>query len=112
MMAGACPSFVLGDDRSYKFFRTDGEVVTGIIPEQLMETLEKLVKVAPLDDYSKVEEGKSCASYVDGVDYRYEIIVSGETYILDTCKTSLDKNGDFHDGLLKVWEYLEFRQNV
>lgn len=110
MMASSCTSFVLDNDRGYRFFRPDGEVVTGILPEELMETIQKLVNVAPLDDYSEVEESKSCASYVDGVDYRYEITVSGETYILDTCKTALDKNSDFHNALLKIWQYLSFRQ--
>lgn len=87
-----CPLFTLEENRRYTYRQpaapnTEPMEVTGRMSREDFATLQELVANANPDRLSR-ETGRNCDSYVDGVDYRYNIVVEGESFELDTCGTA------------------------
>jgi len=105
-MSGACPSFQLLADRSYRYLpSTDSATVfTGTLNKKLFDELGVLLLAA--DFVVLNQAGGTCRAAYDGIDYRYTILHDGETYELTTCNTrfgdtALDRQ------LQAVWRAIE-----
>jgi hypothetical protein len=54
---------------------------------------------------SRVIEPASCDSYVDGIDYKYEITLNTVIFTLDTCGTDFTLESSTGQTLDKLWKY-------
>lgn len=107
-----CASFQLQHDGTYSYL--GGSVTVGAIPIQgnltrnIMADLRQNTLVSTLRQASKNTFNENCASYVDGVDYNYEIVRNGEVFVVDTCKTKLSQYPDLETALTQLWSYVGF----
>ncbi len=107
--AGSCPSFQLENNRKYTYkapasYYDDAEalVVTGKMDRSSFKDLTNMLvdtNFAILQQRSD----RNCESYVDGIDYHYEIILQGEQYGLDTCGTAFNGSA-LERSLRPLWE--------
>jgi len=103
-----CASFKLIDDRSYSYLEyAGGEVEKGKIPAELSDSLFEYIDSNALFNDSKMATSDSCDSFVDGIDYRYEVANDDEEYTLDTCGTVFVSNRAAQNLLLEVWAFME-----
>lgn len=91
---GLCGSFQLAADGSYASFPSVGDREArvkeeGDIPAELRRTLRDTFTDDYLFDLSEPFVPEMCATYSDGVDYRFRISIGEEQYLLDTCDTEL-----------------------
>jgi len=90
-MGGACPSFVLEDNRSFEYTPSHAfqdvapDSVTGKIDRGLFASIHKRAKASDFQQLQK--EGGTCAASYDGMDYQYEMVLDGESYDLNSCNT-------------------------
>jgi hypothetical protein len=105
---GMCAAFQLESDGSYRTLaataageervRREGEVAGSVMRElRDVFTPEYLFRLS--DPITPVD----CASYVDGIDYRYRIIRGDEQYHLDTCDTALSYDKSAQDSLRNLF---------
>lgn len=85
------------------------EPVSGFIPNDLQRLLDSEIRAESLLDKSVPVE-KTCRSFSDGTDYKYQITVEGTVYQLDTCKTALSYGANLAVLLDEVWDYLSKQQ--
>jgi hypothetical protein len=105
-----CPSFQVTNDGSYRYLYTPegGQsqlLRQGVLPPKLYSQLRSGLVKRALVEQSKVKNPTNCSSYVDENDVKYEIIIDGEVYILDSCETEADLDSQLWITLYKVWEY-------
>ena len=102
-----CASFKLIDNRKYQYLPyPEADVEKGTLPGALEETLTKMLDVNTLSDASNQIQNTHCESFVDGVDYTYDITLDGYTYTLDTCDTSFVYNSKLQSALLDTWAFM------
>lgn len=95
-MAGSCARFEIEDNRRYTYTKPAGRMAedAGLEMTDKMDRDDFAALVALLEEtnFSRLsaETGRSCSSYVDGSDYRYNIILKGEQFELDTCGTAFE----------------------
>lgn len=109
---GTPPGFQLLKDGSYTYvpFTAAGTVVEpkqGNLPRALLSEVKTLATRSNLSQWAKPEIASNCASMVDGIDYRYEIILNTVVYNLNTCGTALATDQVANDTLDKLWNYFE-----
>lgn len=112
----ACPSFQVINDGSYRYLYTpyagaDQVVRKGTLPFQLQRNLRAVLTKNALIKQSQVRQPSVCNSYSDGIDVKYEIVIDGQEFILDSCGTTVDGGGDLWATLGSVWDYYEDQGN-
>ena len=109
LRAGACPSFQLKSDGTFGYLPQGASAsikpVTGKISASTMREIKKLFVSTTLKDASQKVQTSNCASYSDGLDYRYEVTIQGVVYNLDTCGTNLSSNAKLGITLSDLWQY-------
>lgn len=113
-MIGVCPSFVLNQDRTYEYIPAyrledaEPEVVAG---KMSREAFVRVMAVVEIVDFAALQKENtlSCSSYVDGLDYEYQVTYEGEAYSLRTCGMNF-KNSSLDKVLKPLWEQLSVVQ--
>ncbi len=108
--AGIPPSFQIRKDGSFGYvgFISEGETgatKTGTLPRPLWSEVQAAMVSGALYTAATAVVTDSCASFVDGVDYRYEIELNNVLYTLDTCGTNLLLDTPMRQTLDKLWNY-------
>jgi hypothetical protein len=106
------PSFQINADGSFRFIPAAprdsvAPVRTGMLPNELSRALERSMSQTALETASRERPREACESFVDGIDFRYQVERGDETYTLDTCGTAFSTSGDIGQALASVWEYFE-----
>lgn len=105
-MVGVCASFELTANRKYRYIREhhlDEETpvaMTGTVSRATFTELEEVLNNTDLMEL-KVP-GNNCNAAVDGIDYRYDIVVDGVSYELNSCGTEF-YGSRLYNELLKLW---------
>lgn len=91
---GVCGSFELQPDGRFTSFPPASDLAArkrseGTVDPVTMRELEEYFTVEVLTELVRPIANSQCSSFVDGVDYRYRMILDGEEYLLDTCATEL-----------------------
>lgn len=103
-----CASFKLVDDRSYNYLEyTDAEIEKGKIPSEMSDVIFSYIGSNAFFNDTKKAASDSCDSFVDGIDYRYEVTLDDEQYILDTCNTVFLYDTAAQNLLLQTWEFMD-----
>lgn len=110
--ARACPSFIIREDGSYRFLYTPGvgtpQVIReGDLPRELRTDINRTFTDVSLQAQSRAIEPALCNSYVDGIDVRYEVMIGGNIYKLDSCGTDIEVDSELWQTLVKLWNYFE-----
>ncbi|HEY0964717.1 MAG TPA: hypothetical protein VGE31_02895 [Candidatus Paceibacterota bacterium] len=106
-----CPSFRLTEDGEYRlqyYSEIDGErqFKEGRLSVSTMrEVREALQDVDALEEQSEEVSPTACNSYSDGIDVRYNITLDGAVYNLDSCRTTVDGDGEIWSSLAKIGDY-------
>lgn len=108
----SCPKFRIADDGSYRYFyvtnRADEPVLReGVLPLGIQQSLRQAVIIERLEAQSQAIEPAFCESYVDGIDVRYFVAFDNTTYILDSCGTAVQAQGELWQSLSSIWTYFE-----
>ena len=110
---GGCPSFQISYDGSYRYFYTPaeplgaGEVLRrGKLPILLNGDLRQAMVVSQLKKQSREIFVNNCVSDNGGIDASYEITIEGNKYVLDSCGTAVDMDGELWNVLIEVWKEL------
>lgn len=105
-MAGVCASFELTSDRKYKYIpaykltEDTPEPLTGSVSSDVFSDLVKVVKATNLASLQASES--VCNAATDGIDYRYDVVVDGVSYELNSCGTKFYGSLLYND-LLRLW---------
>ena len=107
-----CPSFQLLENGSYRyrFVLAQGEapqIAEGTLPLGLQSDLKRALEVNELLAQSELIDRASCLSDTGSVDFQYTIEFEGETYLLDSCTTTIDDQSDLWLALTAIWNYLQ-----
>jgi len=106
---GSCPSFQILSDGSFSYLSstifTGTATIEGNLPGTLLNELRLKFTLTALENGSRSVKVASCASYVDGLDYRYEVILESVVYDLDTCGKNFSVNSELGVTLDKLWNY-------
>lgn len=110
-----CPSFRVERDGSYRYQFTPAigaakEFREGTIPRNIMRDVVGSLGTRSLVQQSQPIEPTNCNSYTDGIDIRYTIEFEGAQYMLDSCGTSIDDEGEVWNELAKLWNYFQTLQ--
>jgi hypothetical protein len=108
----ACPSFQLLENGSYRYRYTEvrGEpavIREGTLPLSLQSDVRRALEPEVLSAQSDIANRTVCASQSDAVDFRYEITLEGEEYVLDSCTTAIDDQSDVWRALTAAWNYFQ-----
>lgn len=106
---GEAPSFQITADNTYRFiapapFGVVVEPVQGELDVAWRRPLRPYLNADTLTAAAAPRSG-DCASFVDGIDYRYRITLDGLVYELDTCTTALLDNAPLAAALANLWNY-------
>jgi hypothetical protein len=109
-MGGAAPSFQLLENGSYRYLPYVGpdevaEAQEGSIPRALLNEVKQVLTTEALEIASGPVVRGDCMSYVDGLDYTYDVTLDGVNYTLDTCTTALTASSLVSTTLDKLWNY-------
>ena len=105
------PSFRITGDGTFDY-RPGGassealETTSGVLPRSMINDIKILATDDQLESLSESKTPTDCRSMVDGIDYQYQVILSGEQYQLDSCVTRLGYDTDLAQTLEDVWQYL------
>lgn len=107
-----CPSFQVGSDGAYRYLYTpainsEQVIRDGRLPTLLQRELKSTLQKTALVQQSKKIQPSICNSYTDGLDIKYTITLQGETFVLDSCQTNVDGDGQLWQSLAKIWKYFE-----
>lgn len=113
---GACPSFQVLGDGSYRYLYStsiseEQIIQTGNIPFDIKRNLQRALESESLNAQSRKTTPALCESFSDGFDVRYRITIAGEEYALDTCGTAVNTQSSLWQSLEAVWSYLESAGN-
>lgn len=104
-----CLSFQLLESGAYRglYDAVDGETVVkeGVIPRALKRELLEVLVPAQMAIESAENLGP-CRFGIDETNYRFEVSSEGKEYVLDTCTSALNYNGEIWTTLAKLWNYL------
>ncbi len=110
--SGTPPSFQIMKDGSFRYLplATGDEAVVakeGVVPGDLWTAVKADLTSSELYLRSQTVTPATCASYVDGIDYRYDITLNNVIYMLDTCGTDFTSDSAVALSLEKLWAYFE-----
>ena len=105
-----CPSFQILSDGSYRYqyAQSAGAVKSlksGTVPLKLQRSVQDALSTDSLIVQSKTLSAPSCDQ--NSINYRYKIAFDGAEYLLNSCNTALDGNGDIWNSLVETWNYFE-----
>jgi hypothetical protein len=104
----SCASFRIADDRTFTYLEYEGaEIVKGRLPNDVAVSVFKEVGTNAFFAASEEITNDSCAAYVDGLDFTYDISLGGDFYTLDTCTTALAYDEELQALFSGIWMYLE-----
>lgn len=108
--AGTAPSFQLLENGSFKYlpYVIEGDVVDateGTLPRALLTEVKQVLTKEALEIAGGTVVRGDCLSYVDGLDYSYQITLDSVRYTLDTCTTALTVDSLVNATLDKIWNY-------
>jgi hypothetical protein len=108
----SCPSFQLSYDGTYRFryfpeVGGEAEIREGILPLDLQRAVRQNVTPSAILSQTTAVEATECRSFTDGIDVRYDIILGGEQFKLDSCGTSIERDSLAWQSLAAVWSYLQ-----
>ncbi len=109
---GGCSSFILRKDRSFVYIKghqTSEEKATkeGKISAKQFKDLKKALNTLNLSMLAEKVKSRTCASYVDGIDYSYRVLDNNIEYILDTCTTKFGSSDALKGILFDLWSVME-----
>ncbi len=113
MRFGVPPTFRLEANGSFTYipFAEDPNIppaiVSGEIPSWLQEELAMALNPDSLESASQPITPEMCAQMVDGLEYRYQIMLDEMEYTLDTCGTNFTSDSALGQALLTIWEVAE-----
>lgn len=107
-----CPAFQVKSDGSYRYRYTpavgsDEVFRDGTLPLDIQRLVKRDLDAKSLAAQSENINATSCSSFTDGIDINYSIVLSGESYELDSCATAVDFESDTWLALAKIWNYFE-----
>lgn len=110
--SSACPSFQVAPDGSYRYFYQPGGATTqalreGVLPVAMRRDLLSVLDEPSLAVASQETAPALCESFVDGIDVRYTVSINETEYVLDSCGTAVDGEGELWQTLSGLWTYLE-----
>jgi hypothetical protein len=106
--ADACASFRLVDGRRYEYRSfPDADVRKGTLERSIADPIRTAIGNADLERLSEEMSSSQCASYVDGVDYRYTVFSGGNSYVLDTCGTRFSAELSLQNVFVDAWYAME-----
>lgn len=107
---GRCASFQLEYDGSYSYLPysilQEAKPVTGALPRAILSELRTVTVLSKLRPASRAVSAHDCISYVDGINYSYEVVRNGELFVLDTCTTNLNQSPELLNALDSIWYYV------
>ncbi len=99
------PSFqVLGDGSFVYLSEPTATPEQGTVPRALLNELGRVTESEILFTNSQLVVVDECASFDEGIEYRYEITQDSVIYDLDTCGTDFT-NENLREALDKLWKY-------
>ncbi len=107
MEGSVCPSFELLSNRSYKYIKAHNlheetpDPLTGYLPRAEFESVRRMIENDNLLEFQK--PGSYCGAASDGIDYKYDVIVDGISYELNSCGTQFYGTALYKE-MLKLWE--------
>lgn len=110
--SNVCPSFQVKRGGLYHFIypATDNfEKIKkeGDLPFFLRIKLRNNLITEELEKQSREWEVSICDSETEKNEVIYRITLDGKFYILDSCKTKVDKDSKLWDTLQELWEYMQ-----
>ncbi len=108
----SCPSFQITNDGSYRYqyvtaAGAERQFKTGTMPFNITRNIKNSIDVDDLVRQSQPVEPANCNSYNDGIDVSYTITYDGAEYVLDSCGTAVDGNGELWESLSETWSYFQ-----
>ena len=105
-----CPAFRVNADGSYRYqyVPTVGAqpiLRSGTLPLRLQSELKRELDSRSLVAQSQSANRTNCASATDGVDIEYRVELTGNLYVLDSCRTAIDGQSDMWRALSALWTY-------
>ncbi|MBP9717629.1 MAG: hypothetical protein KBD44_02820 [Candidatus Pacebacteria bacterium] len=109
-MLDRCGSYHLEYDGTYSYLpysiSQGATPEQGVLPRAMLSEVRSMTLPSKLRLASRTRAPEDCISYVDGIDYSYEIVRNGELFVLDTCTTTLSDYPELIDAFDLVWEYV------
>jgi hypothetical protein len=107
-----CPSFQVLSNGTYRYLYTpragaEQVVRQGTLPLPIQNKLKASLDVNAILPQTKEVTPLVCNSYTDGIDIEYFITIGEVEYILDSCGTAVDPDGEVWLVLDGIWEYFE-----
>lgn len=105
-----CPAFRINSDGSFRYqyvpsVGAEPLLRSGELPRRIERELSREITTRALAPQTAETNTSNCASYTDGIDIRYEVVIDGTTYVLDSCKTAVDTISGSWQALGNVWSY-------
>lgn len=109
---GTAPSFQILANGSFRYlpYTADGEVAEakeGVVPRALLREVTDTLTLEAVEAAAKIVTRGDCASYADGLDYKYAVSIKGDAYTIDTCTTDFRFDSTTFTTLDKLWNYFE-----
>ena len=104
------PAFRIEADGSYRYVPSVptgsvAEPLSGTLPRGWQRSLQEFLNPTTLTTTAAARDPVDCESFVDGVDFTYDITLGDTEYALDTCYTALANNAAFAAALADLWNY-------
>jgi len=108
----SCPSFQVLSNGTYRYLYTpragaEQVVRQGTLPISIQNKLKASLDVGAILPQTREVTPLVCNSYTDGIDTEYFITIGETEYILNSCGTKIDPNGEVWLVLDGIWEYFE-----
>jgi hypothetical protein len=105
-----CPAFRVNSDGSFRYqyvpeVGAEPLVRSGELPRRLERELGREITTSALASQTAQINSTNCASFTDGIDITYEVVIDGTTYVLDSCRTDIDPTSEAWQALGNVWSY-------
>lgn len=106
---GTLPSFQLLSNGTFTYIPATPSTATvepkqGTVPRGIWNDIVRAVDADTLYSNAELITVTDCSSFVDGIDYRYEITLDSVVYNLDTCGTDFTST-EIRQALDKLWKY-------
>jgi len=112
---GQCASFQVRTGGEYNYLPTSVPTSVGTfggsLTRQEWRTVTNALSENILIQNSEPITSVTCASYIDGIDYEYQIQYRGEVHVIDTCTTSYQFGSHLGAVLEWFWEYFAYESN-
>ncbi len=77
----------------------------GSIPRALRNQLRAALVTEALVADSKIRNTSDCKYGSEGTNYKFQITLDRQDYVLDTCQTTIDYDGSVWASLTQLWNY-------